>query len=189
MQNFDYLKDISELRDLYQYCQAAEAECRTRFDLTAINSRRALEWIVKIIYQLKRREIPERASLYELMTGAPFVEFINDDRLMMAAHYIRKVGNAGAHDGVVTKKEAFFCALNLYNLIGGILLKLGVLKTLAPFDDTILPDSVPVHVVPAAKVKPILTGTIQEAIPAERLQQPVPVSVGDDYTEAQTRRL
>lgn len=189
MQNFDYLKDISDLRDLYQYCQAAEAECRTRFDLTAINSRRALEWIVKIIYQLKRREIPERASLYELMTGAPFVEFINDDRLMMAAHYIRKVGNAGAHDGVVTKKEAFFCTLNLYNLIGGILLKLGVLKTLAPFDDTILPDSVPMHVVPAAKVKPILTGTIQEAIPAERLQQPIRVTVGDDYTEAQTRRL
>ena len=189
MQNFDYLKDITELRGLYQYCQAAEAECRNHFDLAAINSRRALEWLVKIIYQLKHREIPERASLYELMTGAPFFEFIDDDRLMMAAHYIRKVGNAAAHDGEVTKRDAFFCVLNLYNLVGGVLLKLGVLKTLAPFDENLLPDATSFYIVPAAKVKPVLTPAFHQTVPQERLQKPVPVSVSDDYTEAQTRHL
>ena len=42
---------------------------------------------------LKNIQIPERANLYELMSGEPFVSFVNDERLMMAAHYIRKVGN------------------------------------------------------------------------------------------------
>ena len=95
MRNFDYLREIEPLRDLSIYCEAAEAECRSKYDVAALNCRRALEWLVKTLYQLKNIELPERASLYELMTGVPFIEFISDDRMMMAAHYIRKVGNLG----------------------------------------------------------------------------------------------
>ena len=189
MRNFDYLREIEPLRDLSIYCEAAEAECRSKYDVAALNCRRALEWLVKTLYQLKNIELPERASLYELMTGAPFIEFISDDRMMMAAHYIRKVGNLGVHNGKTTRKEAFFCVLNLYNFVGGVLLKLGVLQTLAKFDESLLPESAPFHVAPAAEVKPQISTALRSAVAQENLATVHPVQVCDDYTEAETRRL
>ena len=35
MRNFDYLQDIEPLRDLRVYCEAAEAECRSKYDVSA----------------------------------------------------------------------------------------------------------------------------------------------------------
>ena len=187
MRNFDYLREIEPLQDLRIYCEAAEAECRSKYDVSALNCRRALEWLVKTLYQLKNIELPERSSLYELMTGAPFIEFVSDDRMMMAAHYIRKVGNLGVHNGKTTRKEAFFCVLNLYNFVGGVLLKLGVLQTLAKFDESLLPETAPVHIAPAPEVKPQVTVALRDAV------SPTPVihemKFVDDYTEAETRRL
>ena len=187
MRNFDYLREIEPLQDLRIYCEAAEAECRSKYDVSALNCRRALEWLVKTLYQLKNIELPERSSLYELMTGAPFIEFVSDDRMMMAAHYIRKVGNLGVHNGKTTRKEAFFCVLNLYNFVGGVLLKLGVLQTLAKFDESLLPETAPVLIAPAPEVKPQVTVALRDAV------SPTPVihemKFVDDYTEAETRRL
>ena len=134
MTNFDYLREIEPLHDLYTFCQGAETTMESDYDTCALHCRRGLEWLVKAIYTLKHADIGARSSLYELMSGAPFVEFLDDDRLMSAAHYIRKVGNAAAHHGGVKGSQAFFCLLNLYNLVGGTLLKLRVVETLAPFN-------------------------------------------------------
>ena len=101
MRNFDYLQDINALRDLYRFCSAAEETQKTDYDTCAINCRKALEWLVKAIYTLKHIEVSDRDTVYELMTSEPFVQFIDDDRLMMAAHYVRKVGNKAAHTGNV----------------------------------------------------------------------------------------
>lgn len=189
MQNFDYLKDIEQLHDLYIFCQAAEASVNTDKDATALNSRRALEWMVKTIYTLKNIQIPERANLYELMSGDPFVSFVNDERLMMAAHYIRKVGNLAAHDGGVTGGQAYFCVLNLYNFIGGILLKLRVLSTLAPFDRELLNNKPAVHVVPREEI-PAAPVEFVASVPVEAIESPAPVPVvSTDYSEAETRKL
>lgn len=35
MRNFDYLREIEPLRDLRVYCEAAEAECRSKYDVSA----------------------------------------------------------------------------------------------------------------------------------------------------------
>ena len=112
MRNFDYLKDIPELADLYRYCRKAEEFQQTDYEDSVANARKALEWIVTNIYRMKRIEVGERDSLYTLMCGAPFTDVVGrddeGDKLMMAAHYIRKVGNKGAHGGQpVKKREAF----------------------------------------------------------------------------------
>lgn len=44
-------------------------------------------------YLLKNIDVPERTSLFELVDGEPFRDFISDERVMMAVHYVRKVGN------------------------------------------------------------------------------------------------
>ena len=189
MRNFDYLKGIDALRDLYRFCSAAEETQKSDHNACAINSRRALEWMVKAIYQLKQIQIPERTNLYELMTGAPFTEFISDERMMMAAHYIRKVGNLSAHEGQVSGGQSFFCLLNLYNFIGGVLLKLGLLDSLPSFDRDLVPDGTSIHIVSAATVAPAPAEFI-ESVPEDKLATPVPVEIAaDEYTEAETRRL
>lgn len=188
MTNFDYLREIEPLHDLYTFCQGAEATMESDYDICALHCRRGLEWLVKAIYTLKHADIGARSSLYELMSGAPFVEFLDDDRLMSAAHYIRKVGNAAAHPGEKVKgSQAFFCLLNLYNLVGGTLLKLRVVETLAPFNKDLIPKS-SISVKPRETV-PAPDNDFIKSVPAEAVASKTPVPVVTEYSEVETRKL
>ncbi len=62
MLNFDYLKQIEVLAPLHQLCDLCEQRHYTEPDTAAINARKALEWLVKAIYQMKNEPMPERAS-------------------------------------------------------------------------------------------------------------------------------
>ncbi len=194
MLNFDYLKEIPELGALYRYCDSAERHQIDDPEISAINARRALEWLARAIFQMKGAEIGERWSLFQIVDSDVFRDFIADDRLMMAVHYIRKIGNAGAHDNHVSKKESFFALLNLYNLVGAVLLKLRVLATLKPFDKTLIPNSA--TTVPTA---PVAAATVEEFTETVEPKQ-VEGAVADteeiaqqlswkDISEAETRRL
>ncbi len=189
MRNFDYLKDIEELQDLYGFCSAAEDTQQTNYDVCALNGRRALEWIVKAIYTLKGIELDKRTSLLEMMSSEPFTQFIgDDDKLMMAAHYVRKIGNKAAHDGGVKGGEAYFTLLNIYNVVGGILLKLGVITSLAPFRKDLIPKSPTLTVVPGSTV-PTATVQFVESVPKETIEAPQDITDKIDYSEAETRKL
>ena len=189
MRNFDYLQDIEALRDLYGFCSAAEDTQQTNYDVCALNGRRALEWIVKAIYTLKGIKIEPRTSLLEMMSSEPFTQFIgDDDKLMMAAHYVRKIGNKAAHDGGVKAGEAFFTLLNIYNVVGGILLKLGVVTSLAPFRKDLIPKSPTLTVVPQNTV-PTATAEFVESVPKETIDAPQDITDKIDYSEAETRKL
>ncbi len=85
MRNFDYLQELG-LSDLHRFCSAAEEMQVSNPDLSAICARKALEYIVRSLYVMKNIEVPERASLIELVDGEVFREFIGDNRMMMAAH-------------------------------------------------------------------------------------------------------
>ncbi len=189
MKNFDYLQDIEALKDLYGFCSAAEDTQQTNYDVCALNGRRALEWIVKAIYTLKGIELDKRTNLLEMMSSEPFTQFIgDDDKLMMAAHYVRKIGNKAAHDGGVKGGEAYFTLLNIYNVVGGILLKLGVITNLAPFRKDLIPKSPSLTVVPTNTVP---TATVQfiESVPKETIEAPQDITDKIDYSEAETRKL
>lgn len=189
MKNFDYLQDIEALKDLYRFCSAAEDTQQTNPDVCALNGRRALEWIVKAIYTLKGIKLEDRNSLMELMTSEPFTRFIgDDDKLLMAAHYVRKIGNKSAHVGGVKGREAFFSLQNLYNVVGGILLKLGVLKTLAPFNNDLIPKQPALTIVPPTTV-PTATEQFVKSIPEGRIDSPQDITGKVDYSEAETRKL
>lgn len=187
MTNFDYLRDIEPLHDLYTFCQGAEVSMESDHDACALHCRRGLEWLVKAIYTLKNADVGERKSLFELMTGEPFVAFIDDDRLMAAAHYIRRVGNIAAHSGGVKSGEAYFCLLNLYNLVGGTLLKLRFLSSLAPFNKTLIPKA-GLRITPRETV-PIPVRQFVERVPAEAVTSKTPAPVVTEYSEFETRKL
>ncbi|MCH5218448.1 MAG: DEAD/DEAH box helicase family protein [Muribaculaceae bacterium] len=139
MRNFDFLKDIPALSQIHEYCELAESRVNTEPVTSAIYARKALEALVRIIYRLKNVEIKERASMSDLVHDPMFVEFISNADLMRAITWVRRVGNLAAHNGEITKRDAFFSALNLYKVVGGILQKLRVIETLAPFNGDLIP--------------------------------------------------
>ena len=190
MKNFDYLQELG-LTDLHRFCSAAEEMQVSNPDLSAISARKALEYIVRALYVMKHVEIPERASLFELVDGEVFREFIGDERVMMAVHYVRKVGNNGAHGIKVTKKESFFCLLNIYNVIAAILHKLTFIKEVIPFDKTLIPNQPQTSVITPPKVAVTPTSTIVEAADKEAAHDPTPVKelASPDLGEAETRKL
>lgn len=186
MRNFDYIKDLG-IPTLYRYCSAAEEFQMSNPDMSAVNARRALEYLVRALYEMKHIPVSERASLFELVDGEPFREFIGSDRVMMAVHYVRKVGNNGAHDGNVSRKESFFALLNIYNVVGAVLLKLQVVGEVPPFDRALIP---------AAPTLPSITISEPAAAPAilvadaAVVESAIPVAeLSTDISEAETRRL
>lgn len=188
--NFDYLNDFPELAPLHKLCDLCEQRQYTEPDSAAINARKALEWIVKAIYTMKGVEIPERAKLFDLTVSDTFTDFIADAELMRAVHWIRKVGNLAAHDGKVTRSDAYFSTFNLYNLVGGVLLKLRVIDSLAPFDNSLLPTRQP-----RPRIITTRAGQSPEvfaaAIPAANVSAApgvTPEISWGDISEAETRR-
>ena len=190
MRNFDYLQELG-LTDLHNFCSAAEEMQVSNPDLSAISARKALEYIVRALYVMKHIEIPERASLFELVDGEVFRDFIGDDRVMMAVHYVRKVGNNGAHGVPVSKRESFFCLLNIFNVIAAILHKLTFIKEVVPFDRTLIPNQPQSTVITPAKVAVTPQSTIVEAADKEAVEDKTPVEevILPDITEAETRKL
>ena len=189
MRNFDYLQELG-LTDLHNFCSAAEELQVSNPDLSAISARKALEYVVRALYLMKNIEIPERASLFELVDGEAFREFIGDERIMMAVHYVRKVGNNGAHGVKVSKRESFFCLLNIYNVIAAILHKLTLLKEIVPFDDKLIPNKPQTSVLTPTSITLTPQSTIVEAVSKEAAADKTPVEAPPtNISEAETRRL
>lgn len=190
MRNFDYIKDLG-ISELYRFCSVAEENQQSNPDISAINARKALEYLTKAIYSLKGIAVSERTSLYELVDGEPFKEFISDERIMMAVHYVRKVGNNGAHSGNVSKKESFFCLLNIYNVVGAILLKLKVVDEVKPFDRNLVPkkaESIPYAIVAIDRKDP--TEALVSIADSNSINDTAPVyEIPSDITEAETRQM
>ena len=190
MKNFDYIRDLG-LDKLYRFCSAAENNQVCDPEISAINSRRALEYIVRALYEMKNLPIGERTSLFELVDGEPFREFIGDDRVMMAVHYVRKVGNNAAHaTSPVSRKEAFFSLLNIYNVVGAILVKLRIVEDVKPFDKSLIPSTTEQATITPTRVvlqptDPIITIADKEAAKAT---EPV-VEIACDISEAETRKM
>lgn len=193
MLNFDYFKQIplAELTPLHELCEKCETHSYSDPDTSAISARKALEWLVKAIYKMKKVTPGERESLMDLTTSPTFTDFISDPDLMKAVHWIRKVGNLAAHDGKVTRRDAFFSVLNLYNLVGAVLIKLRVLSTLAPFDKSLLPERPPrprilIKAKPVDKSAEEFAETVEPEIVEEAPEVEPAVSWGD-ISEAETR--
>jgi len=189
MRNFDYIKDLG-LFELHRFCAAAEENQICNPDICAINARRALEYLVREIYKMKGIVISERTSLFELINGEPFTTFINDERMMMAVHYVRKTGNNAAHREFVNKRESFFTLLNLYNIVGSVLHKLQIVSEVRPFNKDLIPNQIQRTVMVPTDVTTLATDTALENVDREVVETTAPVvEIPCDISEAETRKV
>ncbi len=136
--NFDYLKNLENLNELYGFCKDAESFVLSRPDLSAGQSRKALEYLVKLVYQLRNDSIPQRSSLFELVSSEDFTNFINDASMLNALHYIRKVGNFAIHNEEVNRKDAIMSLKHLHIFMGELLIKLDLINAYPVFDEKLL---------------------------------------------------
>lgn len=183
--NFSYLKHIEKMDDLHMFCKDAESFVLSRPDLSASQSRKALEYLVKLVYQLRNDSIPQRSSLFELVSSEDFTNFINDASMINALHYIRKVGNIAVHNEEVSQREALLALKQLHIFTGELLVKLDLVKLYPIFDETFLlktSESTPVD----GNIE-INSQLINQLKP--KLDKQSTLSVGMNISEAQTRKL
>lgn len=203
MRNFDIIKDISGLVTLHRYCATAEEFQVANPLIAAQNARLALESIVKTVYRLKGWQVGERTSLLTLTTDERFKEFIDSQELMKRIHYVRKIGNNAAHvgsgDGFVGRKESFFAVLNLYYIVGSVLLAWKLIDELPDFNKDLIPQvATPgsMAIVPQPNQVATMTSNAAQST-AETVEQTTtetPETVNaqpivNDISEAETRKL
>ncbi len=183
--NFDYLKSIDSLKDLYVFCKDAESFVLSRPDISAAQSRKALEYLVKLVYQLRNENVPQRSSLFELVSSEDFTNFINDASMLNALHYIRKVGNIAIHNDEVSQKEALLSLKQLHAFTGELLIKLDLIKSYPLFDETKL--------IKTTEKTPIVKDAIinQDLVDNLRpiMNKQTTLGVGINISEAETRKL
>ena len=185
--NFDYLKDIREFQSLYGDCRDAEQYQLVAPDKSVAAARNALEKWVKIVYLINAWDIPERSTLLELTTSEGFQYYVGEE-MMRPIHYIRKVGNIGAHGGQVTKAQSFFTVLNLYDVIGSFLKSVGRVTDYAPFDKKLIPTVVMMTAVTQDGRELIKTADLEQ-LSKVKAQPLSPTPSPDAPSEAETRRL
>lgn len=186
MLNFDYLNGKPGFTRLYSFCHTAEITQISNPDESALNSRRALECIVDIIYYLKSFTPEPRANLFQKVDSEDFKSFLNNDRdLMMRLHYIRKVGNNAAHTGHVTRRESGFSLLNLYVFVGAVLKKIGLIDEYPEFDESLIPRQAPIHAATSADTTPDTAAITQYS---GSLDTPLVVEQLKDMSESETRK-
>jgi len=194
MSNFDYLEQL-KLTQLHGFCVKAEQFQASYPEVSVTYARRALEYLVKALYVMRKITLPARPSLYGLVEGEEFKEFISDNRTMMAIHYVRQIGNRGAHGEKISVRESYLCLTKIYNIVAAVLVKLKALPEVRPFNRDWIPAApvipatapAPAETVQVSPEDPIVKGTAPEV-----LEDPTPVKEvcgSSDLSEAETRKL
>lgn len=132
--NFKYLEKFPNFKKLYEYCCEAEDFAITKPNISAMSSRKAMEFIVKFIYFANVPDALNGLTVFEMVSDPAFKEYINDDTLLSTIHYIRKMGNAAAHDGNLSVDEGLEVLEELHFLVGEFCIFLGLVDDYPVFE-------------------------------------------------------
>lgn len=145
--NFDYLQSFPELKKLHEYCAEAEEFVVYKPSISAAAARKAIEYIVKMIYiSLVGEAEASSRTIFEITQDVRFTNYLNDPTLLGTIHYIRKMGNVAVHDGTVTQAESHKVLEELHFLVGEFCILLGLVED--------YPEFVPPQAAPKAPAAP-----------------------------------
>ena len=81
--NFDYLQSFSELKKLHEYCAEAEEFVVYKPSISAAAARKAIEYIVKMIYiSLVGEAEASSRTIFEITQDVRFTNYLNDPALL-----------------------------------------------------------------------------------------------------------
>ena len=117
--NFAYLKDAPDFIQLYTYCCEAEEFALSKPNISVTSARKAMEFVVKMIYNAVGGDIQGK-TVFEMSTDYAFTSYLNDQILLNSIHFIRKMGNVAVHDGTLTPDDALKVLEELHFLVGEV---------------------------------------------------------------------
>ena len=197
MTNFDFLLSSPDFASFGEAAVAAEKIYGIDPTACVMTCRRAMECAVKWMYSVdKALTMPWDDTLVSLISAEDFRAIV-DDNLFRRLDFIRRIGNAAAHDGrQITKEQALLCLQNLWVFLDFVAYCYGDDYTPGAFDPT-LPEQqdAPVYVVPPekeAELEELLkeNAALREQLTARREEQhqtytPKPLNI----SEYETRKL
>lgn len=136
MKNFDFLQQLPDFKTLHSLCAGAEEYVVSQPTISAIFARKALENLVKSFYTAKYGSYPADSNLFSLIEDAQFKSYFSDP-LISCVHFVRKVGNDGAHKEEVQPKLARGCLKALYETVKQVLYLMGACKDVPDYDPSI----------------------------------------------------
>ena len=131
--NFEYLKNFPDMKKLYEYCCEAEQFVYSKPNISATSSRKAMEFIVKMIYA-SCIDSKSCFNVFEMCSDERFVSYVNNDDFINSIHYIRKMGNVAVHDGNLNSNEALDVLREIHFLVGEFAYNLGLIDDYSSFE-------------------------------------------------------
>lgn len=162
MRNFDIIKDNPALVTLYEYCSKAEQFQLQAAEVSASYARKALEWMLSIIYHVNDYEKPSTPSLFNMMNAQPFKDFMGPmgGELLDHLHAVRKIGNNASHPGhTITTGQSLFALVTIHTFVCSVLNQMGILEEIPKFDKSLIPgarQSTMIPVQPTTEEPPVV---------------------------------
>ena len=175
--NFAFLKEYPDLKKLNEFCEDAEIFAISHPNISATSARKALEYVVKLIYQAKFGIGDVGNSLFELLEDEKFIDFIDDPAFINSLHYIRKMGNVATHDGTLKEEESVRVLEELHFIIGESCILLDLIDDYPVFVDQ--------------RTKPATTSPVVEpvAVPATKTAEEKKVIVSEELVAKYAPRM
>lgn len=198
MTNFDYLRQLAlqypGMKPLAEYCCDAEDFYHSRPELCTISCRKALEWLVQVIYEMKGVET-KSLNLQAMLEGQPLREFVGNvnDNFWLFANSIRIYGNKGAHGKKIQPHQLRYCLIDTYEVIGALLKRLTFITKFPAFDEALIPTGNPMSPVrPEPKQTEEGVEQMRSELPKDALRegrQAMKFDTPEQLSEAETRRM
>ena len=133
--NFDFLKDLCGLGDIYEDCTNAEKLAISMPVQSLFTSRRSAEQLAKFIYMTAHKEEMEGLTFMDILSDDTFRRFIRNRDVMDAFHYIRKNGNRAVHgESQESSEQAIDVLQDLHFVVGETACILGLINDYPQFD-------------------------------------------------------
>ena len=136
--NFDFLKGLCGLDDIYEDCTNAEKLAVSMPVQSLFTSRRSAENLARFIYMTAHKEKMEGLSFMDILSDDTFRKFIRNREVMDAFHYIRKNGNRAVHgERQESSEQALDVLQDLHFVVGEAACILGLIKDYPQFDSDV----------------------------------------------------
>ena len=132
--NFTYLENQNDFSVLLTYCNECECFAYTRPDISITAARKAMEYMVKLMYGTYITPDLRGMTLFDMLSDYDFVDYIGNRALLDAIHQIRQKGNRAVHEGNMTAQEAVAVLEKLHYATGEVCIKLGLISGYPPFN-------------------------------------------------------
>lgn len=133
--NFEFVKGLRGLGNLYERCSNAEKLAVSMPDESMFAARKTAELLAKFIYMTAHKQRMERMNFLDILSDEAVQDFINSRDVMNAFHFIRRKGNVAVHgEEQQTSESAIKVLEDLHFVVGETAVSLDLISDYPEFE-------------------------------------------------------